>query len=167
MLAILLTRTPIFRLLAASRILPEIHLQVCGVKKSIKDRLDYSKYPEILEKDLEESFVFGWGPGGQHVNKTESCVQLKHIPTGVRVKCHQQRVRRQNEKIARELIREKVDEFLNGENSIANQIKRIEEEQSKKNKARAAKKRELKAKFKQSLLTGTSAPQSVDSSASE
>lgn len=157
MIAILLTRAHHFQLLTASRLLPHIQPQVRSVKKSVKDKLDYSKYPEIREADLEEKFVFGSGPGGQHVNKRANCVQLLHIPTGVRVKCHEQRVKEQNQKIARALLREKVDAFLNGEDSIACQIKRIADAQNKKNDARAAKKRELKKQFKQSLLTESAA----------
>lgn len=134
---------------------PPLQLQSRSIKRSIKDKLDYSKYPEIRESDLEEKSVFGSGPGGQHVNKTENCVQLKHIPTGVRVKCHQQRVKEQNRKIARELLHEKVDEFLNGENSIANQIKRIEAAKTRQNESRAEKRRQLKKQFKESLAAQT------------
>jgi len=36
----------------------------------------------LQEKDLEEKFVRSGGAGGQKVNKTSTCVQLKHIPTG-------------------------------------------------------------------------------------
>ena len=42
----------------------------------------------IREQDLEESFVRGAGRGGQKVNKTNNCVYLKHVPTGIAVKCH-------------------------------------------------------------------------------
>ena len=40
----------------------------------------------LREDELEESFVKGWGKGGQKVNKTSNCVELKHIPTGIAVK---------------------------------------------------------------------------------
>ena len=40
----------------------------------------------IREQDLEESFVRGSGHGGQKVNKTNNCVYLKHLPTGIAVK---------------------------------------------------------------------------------
>ena len=45
----------------------------------------------IDEKDLIEKFVKGSGPGGQSVNKRSSCVQLTHIPTGIKVICQEQR----------------------------------------------------------------------------
>lgn len=37
------------------------------------------------EKDLEEKFIKGSGPGGQAINKRVNCVDLRHIPTGIRV----------------------------------------------------------------------------------
>lgn len=42
---------------------------------------------ELKDGDLEETFIHGWGPGGQAINKTANCVRLKHIPTGITVKC--------------------------------------------------------------------------------
>lgn len=47
-----------------------------------KHQIDKSKVPKIDEKDLEEQFVSGSGPGGQNVNKSTNCVVLKHKPTG-------------------------------------------------------------------------------------
>lgn len=41
---------------------------------------------ELNEDDLEENFVKGWGKGGQKVNKTSNCVELKHKPSGIVVK---------------------------------------------------------------------------------
>lgn len=49
---------------------------------SIKSKLDYSLVPTLKEQDLEEQFVKGSGPGGQKINKTSSCVVLKHLPSG-------------------------------------------------------------------------------------
>jgi protein subunit release factor B len=40
----------------------------------------------INELELDEKFIKGGGPGGQKINKTSSCVQLKHIPTGITIK---------------------------------------------------------------------------------
>ena len=40
----------------------------------------------LREEELEENFVKGWGKGGQKVNKTSNCVELKHKPTGIGVK---------------------------------------------------------------------------------
>lgn len=53
--------------------------QVAG-KKTSRDLLALS------ETELEEQFVRGSGPGGQATNKTNNCVVLKHIPSGIVVK---------------------------------------------------------------------------------
>ncbi|MEE6504109.1 hypothetical protein FKM82_005068 [Ascaphus truei] len=85
--------------------------QAAGKKDSPFDLL------ELHEKDLEEQFVRGHGPGGQSTNKTSNCVVLKHIPSGIVVKCHQTRSVEQNRKRAREILREKMDVFYKGESS--------------------------------------------------
>ncbi|MEM9281254.1 MAG: peptide chain release factor-like protein [Verrucomicrobiota bacterium] len=56
---------------------------------------------KILEEDLEERFVLGSGKGGQKINKTSSCVYLKHLPTGIEVSCQDTRSREKNREIAR------------------------------------------------------------------
>ncbi|XP_017269227.1 probable peptide chain release factor C12orf65 homolog, mitochondrial [Kryptolebias marmoratus] len=71
--------------------------------------------PVLNEDELEEQFVRGSGPGGQATNKTSNCVVLKHIPTGIVVKCHQTRSVDINRKRAREIMREKLDVEYKGE----------------------------------------------------
>jgi protein subunit release factor B len=59
----------------------------------------------IHEKDIEERFIRSSGSGGQKVNKTSTCVYLKHIPTGIEVKCMRERNQSLNRFLARrELI---------------------------------------------------------------
>ncbi|MEM7174751.1 MAG: peptide chain release factor-like protein [Chlamydiota bacterium] len=55
----------------------------------------------IKEEDLVEKFIFGSGSGGQKLNKTASCVYLKHIPTGIEVKCQKERSQQLNRFFAR------------------------------------------------------------------
>jgi peptide chain release factor len=62
----------------------------------------------ILEKDIEEKFIRSSGAGGQKVNKTSSCVYLKHLPTGVEVKCMKDRSQSLNRFLARRELVEKV-----------------------------------------------------------
>ncbi len=59
---------------------------------------------ELSDADIEESFVRGSGSGGQKINKTSSCVQLKHIPTGTLVRCQETRSREANRWLARETL---------------------------------------------------------------
>ena len=56
---------------------------------------------EIQESDLTEKFVRGTGRGGQKINKTSSCVYLKHLPSGIEVKCQRERSREINRFLAR------------------------------------------------------------------
>lgn len=56
----------------------------------------------IVEDDLKESFVLGSGSGGQKVNKTASCVQLVHAPSGIVIKNQVSRSREANRIAARE-----------------------------------------------------------------
>jgi protein subunit release factor B len=71
----------------------------------------------INEADLREAFIKGFGPGGQKTNKANNCVVLKHLPTGLVVRCHDSRDQLINRKIARKLLYDKLDVEVNGENS--------------------------------------------------
>src|SRR3990170_6091425 len=55
----------------------------------------------IHEKDIEEKFIRSSGKGGQKVNKTSTCVYLKHIPTGIEVKWMRERNQSLNRFLAR------------------------------------------------------------------
>jgi len=65
--------------------------------------------PFIKEADIRESFVKSGGPGGQNVNKTSTAVYLKHIPTGIEVKCQVERSQAQNRSLARKLLAKKIE----------------------------------------------------------
>lgn len=45
----------------------------------------------ILPGEVQERFIRGAGPGGQKINKTSSTVWLRHLPTGVEVRCQDER----------------------------------------------------------------------------
>jgi len=92
--------------------------------------------PKLDDDDITGSYLKGSGPGGQKINKTNSAVQLIHKPTGIVVKSQATRSRSQNQKIAREILAEKVEMLEKGELSrtaIKNALK-------KKRKASKAKK---------------------------
>ncbi len=63
----------------------------------------------VFEKDLEEQFVRSSGPGGQNVNKLATCVTLVHRPSGLKVKCQQERSQVLNRIAAREILCDKVE----------------------------------------------------------
>jgi protein subunit release factor B len=64
----------------------------------------------VREEDLEERFVRSSGKGGQHVNKTSTCVQLLHRPSGIEVKCMAGRSQSLNRFFARRLLLEQIAE---------------------------------------------------------
>ncbi|RWS09574.1 Zinc finger BED domain-containing protein 5-like protein [Dinothrombium tinctorium] len=118
--------------------------------RHLNGKIDYSKVPKLSEGELEEKFISGSGPGGQNVNKAVNCVFLRHVPTGVFVKVHQARELHRNREIARQLLTYKLDDLINGENSVSAQKKRLSEEKRSKTEKKSAKLRDLKKQFKQS-----------------
>lgn len=71
----------------------------------------------LREQDLEEKFVRSSGPGGQRVNKTSSCVYLKHGPSGLEVKMQQERSQRLNRYRARKRMCELLEAKALGHDS--------------------------------------------------
>jgi len=68
----------------------------------------------LLEADIDEKFIRSGGPGGQNVNKVSTCVQLKHIPTGIIVKVQNDRSQGINRFLARRSLVSKIEEKLSG-----------------------------------------------------
>jgi protein subunit release factor B len=66
----------------------------------------------IAESDLIEKFIVGTGNGGQKLQKTASCVYLKHLPSGIEIKCQKSRMREENRFHARRRLLDKIDEQL-------------------------------------------------------
>lgn len=87
----------------------------------------------VREEDLEESFIRSSGNGGQHVNKTSSCVQLKHTATGIQVTCMRERSQSVNRFIARRELLERI-EAASG--VITPEMKRIEKLRKQKDRRR-------------------------------
>ena len=90
----------------------------------------------VREEDLEEQFVRSSGAGGQKVNKTSSCVVLHHRPTGIRVKCQQERSQAQNRYAARSLLLDKLAvRREQAEASRAQEIARLRRQKRKRSRA--------------------------------
>ena len=94
----------------------------------------------IRESELEEKFILGSGKGGQKVNKTSSCVYLRHHPTGLDVKCGQTRFREQNRFLARRELCDRLEARKCGEQSTRRQaiekIRRQKRRRSRRQKER-------------------------------
>lgn len=111
----------------------------------------------VSERDIEESFVRSSGPGGQKVNKTSTCVQLTHLPTGLTVKCQRERSQSLNRHLARRLLLNKIEErqkgFVAAEKEKAEKIRRQKRKRSQRakekmldEKKRLSQKKELRGR---------------------
>ncbi|MFH1577920.1 MAG: peptide chain release factor-like protein [Candidatus Omnitrophota bacterium] len=103
----------------------------------------------IKEKDILEKFVRSSGHGGQNVNKVSTCVYLKHIPTGLEVKCQRERSQALNRYIARQQLTRKIENLTLGK--LSEEAKRIEKiRRQKRRRSRKAKLKILEAKRRHS-----------------
>jgi len=111
----------------------------------------------IREEDLEEQFVRSSGPGGQHVNKASTCVMLTHRPSGVSVRCQDERSQGLNRFIARRRLAEKLEERILGRESQRQQaIEKLRRQ--KRRRSRRAKDKMLRAKHLRSQVKDARKP---------
>jgi len=103
----------------------------------------------ILERDLEESFVRSSGKGGMNVNKVSTCVVLKHLPSGIIVKCQEERSQSLNRFLARRILAGKIESIQLGKKS-AGEKRRWKIRKQKNKRSKRAKEKILEAKRKQS-----------------
>jgi protein subunit release factor B len=94
----------------------------------------------VRESDIVEKFILGAGSGGQKLNKTSSCVYLRHILSGIEIKCQQERSRELNRFMARRELCERLEEKALGAKSARQQavekVRRQKRRRSRRQKAR-------------------------------
>ncbi|MDD5555736.1 MAG: peptide chain release factor-like protein [bacterium] len=102
-----------------------------------RELLDRMRLLGIREEDLEEKFIRSSGPGGQKVNKASTCVFLRHRPTGVAVKCGEERSRALNRYRARRRIVGRIEELRRGRLSEARRLREKIRRQKRRRSRRA------------------------------
>jgi len=88
----------------------------------------------LYEKDIEEKFVRSSGSGGQKVNKTSTCVYLKHIPTGVEVKWMKERSQSLNRFLARRELVKRIEKLSGKSTSDHHAVKKAKRQKLKRQK---------------------------------
>lgn len=100
--------------------------------KQLEERL---RAVGVEESDLEERFVRSGGPGGQNVNKVSSCVILVHVPSGIVVRCQEERSQAMNRYRARQRLAERLEEKILGAASAKRQaIERIRRQKRRRSR---------------------------------
>jgi protein subunit release factor B len=103
----------------------------------------------VREEEFRETFIRSSGPGGQKVNKTSSCVYLVHLPTGLSVKCQQERSQTLNRFLARRILLDRIERLRTG--IVKAERMRVEKiRRQKRKRSKRAQEKTLEAKHMQS-----------------
>lgn len=100
-----------------------------------------------LLRDCEVETFRASGPGGQHVNKTESAVRLRHLPSGVVVTSQQERSQHRNKALCLQKLRDKVERLnYRAPQRVATRIPRSAKNRTLEEKARRSQIKRLRSK---------------------
>jgi protein subunit release factor B len=116
---------------------------------------------DVREADLEEQFVRSRGSGGQNVNKVATCVVLRHLPSGIVVRCQQERSQALNRFIARRELLDRLEARIRGVAASA-LAERERVRRQKRRRSRRAKAKMLAAKRVQSEKKAARRPPSLE-----
>ena len=111
----------------------------------------------LSERDLRETFLRASGPGGQNVNKVETGVLLTHIPTGLSVRCTEERSQAQNRLIARRRLAEKLEAREREAAALRRHAEELVRRRNRK-RSRASKEHMLQNKRRLARIKGSRRP---------
>jgi protein subunit release factor B len=95
---------------------------------------------KLSEKDLDEKFVRSRGAGGQKVNKSSTCVYLRHVPSGLAVKIQKSRSQGLNRYYARKRLCEILEDKQLGKDSPeAKKLSKIRKQKDRRRRKAIAK----------------------------
>lgn len=103
----------------------------------------------IRDEDLEETFTRGTGAGGQKINKTSSTVVLRHVPTGVEIRCQRERSQTMNRHFARVELCDRI-QAQRKETRLAEQNEREKKRRQSRPRPRGLQEKILKTKRERS-----------------
>ena len=102
---------------------------------------------EDLLRECEVDTFRSSGPGGQHVNKTESAVRLRHLPSGIVITSQQERSQHRNKALCLEKLRKKVERLnYRPAKRVPTRIPRSAKNRTLEEKARRARVKQLRSK---------------------
>ena len=105
---------------------------------------------DIKPDDIEEQFIRGSGHGGQKVNKTSSTVRLKHLQTGIEIRCQEHREQSKNRMSAYRLLIDKIEDKIKGkESEKAKKIFKLRKQKKRRSKKAKEKLLEIKKQRKE------------------
>jgi peptide chain release factor len=125
---------------------PQKNMSSPDKQKKLEERMETLG---IREDDIEEQFIRGSGHGGQKINTSSNCVLLKHIPTGLQVRCQAERGLQLNRYRARSRLADKIEAQILGKESAEEQ-KREKIRRQKRKRSKRAKEKILKEKHQRS-----------------